>query len=218
MAPQIVTSDFETVHGCEPRGKREWTFLLGSEPFHFSGGYYAGRRAAVELATTKNIATIRVLPMLDKIAAPGSVQLPAPAAAPITPPPAIVNISTDAGLIRPVVKAPVEIESRLVEDFQMVEIYVDDAILGCGRRRFMVLEIGPRVVRLFSCASLENGLVDRKYFDRASKPAKRAYKKELAPIIRRNIALADRANQRVEKDIMTDGGVWATYALSILEG
>lgn len=133
------------------------------------------------------------------------------------PPPAIVHISTDAELVRPVTAPPVAVESLLVEDFQMVQIFVDETNVGCGFRRFMVLEIGPRVVRLFSCASLENILVDRKRFERDAKPAKRAFKKELASIVRRNIAMADRANERVSKEIMTDGGVWAQHALSILE-
>jgi len=53
-----------------------------------------------------------------------------------------------------------------------VTMWVDDAKVGCGIRNFVVIEIGPRWVRMFHVATLQEVRVTRIEFDRYATPYK----------------------------------------------
>jgi hypothetical protein len=100
-------------------------------------------------------------------------------------------------------------------DARMVEIELDRSDVGCGRRRYVVLDIGPRMVRLVSAPSLIAIDVTREEFDRRAK-AVRHNGKTVAAIIRRNMALADRVNDKAQTVVLFDGGDAAKRALELL--
>src|SRR5579864_7767119 len=66
----------------------------------------------------------------------------------------------------------------------VVDINLDDPKVGCGLRRYVVLECGTRWVKLFYYPSLITVRVDRLTFDRKAKLAKDAKKRVIARIIR----------------------------------
>ncbi|CAN7378435.1 hypothetical protein LJR220_003367 [Bradyrhizobium sp. LjRoot220] len=100
-------------------------------------------------------------------------------------------------------------------DARMIEIALDLPDIACGRRRYVVLDIGPRTVRLFSAPSLIGINITREEFDRRAKPVKHNGA-IVAGIIRRNIALADRVNDKAATLVLTDGGPDAVRALQVL--
>jgi hypothetical protein len=102
-----------------------------------------------------------------------------------------------------------------LQSARMIEIELDRPDVGCGRRRYIVLDIGPRKVRLFSAPSLISIDVTREEFDRRAKPAKHNGA-IVAGIIRRNIALADRVNDKAGNLVLFDGGPDAVRALQVL--
>lgn len=73
-------------------------------------------------------------------------------------------------------------EPSHLEDAVAVELYVDDAKLGCGQRNFVVVEIGPKLVTLFYPATLATLKLDRVTFERDAKPYKTSNAKLLARI------------------------------------
>jgi|SRR5581483_12307170 len=75
---------------------------------------------------------------------------------------------------------------------KVVDLYLDDSRVGCGLRRFVVLEVGRKWVKLFSAPQLATVTVDRPTFDRWAKPARDAKPRKIAEIIRRNVAEAKR--------------------------
>jgi hypothetical protein len=100
----------------------------------------------------------------------------------------------------------------------IVDIEVDHHAIGCGTRRFIVLDCGPRTVRLFSYASLIAINVDRLTFDRKAKYARDAKRITIARILRQNLKQADRINAEARKasDRVSDGGADAAKALEVL--
>lgn len=98
----------------------------------------------------------------------------------------------------------------------VVDIWLDDAKVGCGMRRYVVLECGSRWVKLFYYPSLVTVTVDRLTFDRKAKPAKDAHKRTIARIIRENMAQAERINAQAKRPVMADGGARAKQALQVL--
>jgi hypothetical protein len=115
-------------------------------------------------------------------------------------------------------KAKVAVEEAKpspLSDARMVEIELDRSDVGCGRRRYIVLDIGDWTVRLFSAASLIAIDVPRIEFERKAKPA-RHNAKTVAAIIRRNMALCDRVNDKAQAVVMFDGGDAAKRALELL--
>lgn len=66
-------------------------------------------------------------------------------------------------------RAGVEQPSALAE-CKTVRMWVDDAKVGCGFRNFVVVEIGTKVVRLFSAPALREIDVSRYDFDKYAKP------------------------------------------------
>jgi hypothetical protein len=102
-----------------------------------------------------------------------------------------------------------------VTELRMVEINVDHRLLGCGQRRFVVLDMSAREVRLFYAPLLTTITIPRKVFNDRHAPAKRVKRDVLADIIRRKIALADSINAAKCKLIMSDGGQDAQRALAL---
>src|SRR5882672_1447324 len=144
-----------------------------------------------------------------------------PAPAPVEAKPAGVhNVHTSADLVGIGAVSPVIFRgTQAVTDCQLVEISVDDSAVGSGRRLFVVLEEGDKMVRLFSPAKLVTITVDRKYFDKYGYwPARGVKRSRVAEIIRRNIALADKINAAKLEDAVSDGGADAVAALQLLEG
>lgn len=102
-------------------------------------------------------------------------------------------------------------------DFQMVEMYVDDAAIGCGFRRFVVLEQSDRHVRLFSVPSLTAITVGRAHFERRARDV-RAKRAKLATILLASVAAAERANDRAQAEIIKYSGAHADRALALIQG
>ncbi len=105
-----------------------------------------------------------------------------------------------------------------VTAFEFVEYWVDHPDVGCGFFRFVVLDRGPRKVRLFYCSRLSTIIVNRAEFDRGHMPARKFKRATLADIIRRNRALADKVNDREEREVIPDGGVFTVRALQLVTG
>lgn len=97
----------------------------------------------------------------------------------------------------------------------MVEIELDCKEVGSGRRRYVVLDTGARMVRLFSASSLIAIDVHRLEFEKRARAVK-FNPKTVAEIIRRNIALADRLNDKAADVVLFDGGEAAVRALAVL--
>jgi hypothetical protein len=102
------------------------------------------------------------------------------------------------------------------ENKPVVDINIDDAKVGCGTRRFVVLDCGPRVVRLFYYPTLVTITVDRLTFDRKAKYARDSKREKIAAIIRKNQKLADTINGEARKIVVPDGGADAVKALEML--
>jgi hypothetical protein len=105
-----------------------------------------------------------------------------------------------------------------VAEFEFVEFWVDDADVGCGQFRFLVLDRGAHKVRLFYLSRLATIVVDRKKFDDNHTPARRVNRTTLADIIRRNVAMADRVNDGAQRPVLSDGGTFAVRALELITG
>lgn len=101
-------------------------------------------------------------------------------------------------------------------DSKVVEVWLDDAQIGCGWRRYVVLDVSAKWVRLFNAPRLTAIRVDRVTFDRQSRAAKFKAKK-VAEIIRNNINAAERINDESKAVVVPDGGRDARQALEILE-
>lgn len=106
-------------------------------------------------------------------------------------------------------------EPSPVADARHVQLWLDRQDVGCGYRRYTVLDVGDRVVRLFSASKLITIEVDRREFDRWAKPV-RHKGTTIAGIIRRNIALVDRVNDAAGSVVMLDGGAAAVRAMAVL--
>lgn len=99
---------------------------------------------------------------------------------------------------------------------KMVEINLDRADVGCGWRRYVVLEVGPGWVKLFSAAMLKSVDIRRAEFDLKAKATK-FDKAAVAAIIRRNRAMADRLNEQAKAIVMPDGGADAVKAMELMQ-
>ncbi|WP_316227846.1 hypothetical protein [Bradyrhizobium sp. SZCCHNR3015] len=99
----------------------------------------------------------------------------------------------------------------------VVDINLDHHAIGCGLRRFVVLDCGPRLVKLFYYPTLTTVTIDRLTFDRKAKYARDAKRETIARIIRANLALADKINSHACKPIVSDGGADAAKALQVLQ-
>ncbi|MCC8963744.1 transposase [Bradyrhizobium sp. Pear76] len=102
------------------------------------------------------------------------------------------------------------------ESKPVVDLNINHHAVGCGMRRYVVLDCGPRLVRLFSYSKLIAITVDRLTFDRKAIGARDAKRDVIASIIRRNIALAEKINDEAKSIVMPDGGRDATRALEVL--
>ena len=102
-----------------------------------------------------------------------------------------------------------------LQDAKMVELWLDRHDVGCGYRRYVVLEIGYRSVLLFSAAKLATVEVDRREFDRHAREVMPKAKAVVA-IMQNNIKLADRINDRAGDIIISDGGRNAARAVERL--
>ena len=98
----------------------------------------------------------------------------------------------------------------------VVDIWLDDVKVGCGTRRFVVLECGPRWVKLFYYPTLSTIRIDRLTFDRKARLATDSKKRTIANIIRRNVEQAKRINEHARKPVMPEGGSAAKQALAVL--
>jgi hypothetical protein len=100
-------------------------------------------------------------------------------------------------------------------DKPVVDLWLDDIKVGCGQRRYVVLECGTKWVRLFYPPRLISLTIDRVTFDRHAKPATNAKPKVLRRIIRDNVAMAKRINE-LGDHAMPDGGARAKQAVRAL--
>lgn len=98
----------------------------------------------------------------------------------------------------------------------VVDLWLDEPAVGCGQRRFVVLDVGERRVRLFYYPTLTSVTVDRLTFDRHAKYARDAKRGTITRIIRANLALADKINSEARKAVVSDGGADAAKALEVL--
>ena len=98
----------------------------------------------------------------------------------------------------------------------VVDLNIDDPRVGCGWRRYVVLECGTRWVKLFYYPLLTIVTIDRLTFDRKAKVAKDAKKRTISRIIRANLQQARRINAQAKKPVMAEGGVRAKQALAML--
>jgi hypothetical protein len=112
-------------------------------------------------------------------------------------------------------KVEPEVTVSPLADAKMVQLWLDRQDVGCGLRRYIVLDIGARLVRLFSAAKLITIDVDRAEFDRYARPV-RAKAKTMQSIIKANVSLADRVNQAAQTLIVPDGGADAVKALEVM--
>ena len=92
---------------------------------------------------------------------------------------------------------------------EIVDIWLDDARLGCGHRRYIVLNRGRLWVHLFYAPWLLKFKMPIKRFDEIAKPAKDAKPRVIRRLIRENVAAARRLG-------MNDGGESTKLALSLL--
>ena len=102
------------------------------------------------------------------------------------------------------------------ESKPVVDINIDHRDVGCGLRRFVMLDCGPRLVRLFYYPTLTTITIDRLAFDRKAKPARDAKRETITRIIRANQATADRVNNQAKAIVLNDGGADAVKALEVL--
>lgn len=100
-------------------------------------------------------------------------------------------------------------------DARHVQLWLDRQDVGCGYRRYTVLEVGERTVRLFSASKLIAIDVSRAEFDRWARPV-RHKGTTLTGIIKRNIALVDRVNDAAGAVMLFDGGEAAVRAMAVL--
>lgn len=98
----------------------------------------------------------------------------------------------------------------------VVDLDIDDAKVGCGMRRYVVLDVGPRLVRLFYYPLLATVVVDRLTFDRKARSAKKTDPQVISRIIRENLARVDRINDAAGTLVMSDGGPSTALALQVL--
>ncbi len=102
------------------------------------------------------------------------------------------------------------------ESKPVVDLNIDHRDVGCGQRRYVVLDCGPRLVRLFYYPTLTTIVIDRLTFDRKAKPARDAKRETITRIIRANQAIADRVNNQAKAIVLKDGGADAVKALEVL--
>jgi len=100
-------------------------------------------------------------------------------------------------------------------DARHVQLWLDRQDVGCGYRRYTVLDVGDRTVRLFSASKLIAIDVDRREFDQWAKPV-RHKGTTVSNIIKRNIAMVDRVNDEAGAIVLFDGGEAAQRALAVL--
>jgi hypothetical protein len=56
------TTLFQASHGNQPRGWRRWGFQVGGETYFFTAHYSEARRQAFEVARTRGVRVVEVLP------------------------------------------------------------------------------------------------------------------------------------------------------------
>lgn len=112
---------------------------------------------------------------------------------------------------RKIEAAAPEIMSPLA-DAKMVTLWLDRQDVGCGLRRYIVLDIGARIVRLFSAAKLITIDIDRAEFDRYARPV-RGKARIITAIVKANQRMADRINGEAQTIIVPDGGADAVRAI-----
>lgn len=121
---------------------------------------------------------------------------------------------------REILKAGIETPAPALKTSKpVVDMAVDHHALGCGMRRFVVLDCGDRAVRLFSYSQLTTITVDRLTFDRKARYARDSKRDKLIEILRRNVRQADRINQDATSasDRVPDGGADYAKALQVLQ-
>ncbi|MBR0693636.1 hypothetical protein [Bradyrhizobium lablabi] len=126
---------------------------------------------------------------------------------------AMKAIQTDRETLKAGIETPAP---AFKESKPVVDLNIDHHAIGCGMRRYVVLEVGPRLVRLFYYPTLTTITVDRLTFDRKAKYARDSKRDVVARIIRQNLALADKINTQAQSIVMSDGGADAAKALEVL--
>ena len=91
----------------------------------------------------------------------------------------------------------------------IVELWMDDRRVGCGLRRYVVLQVGRKWVRLFHAPTLQTIPMPKSEFERHARPAVGAKPKAVRRIIRANVQQAQRLG-------LWDGGKAAKEALRAL--
>lgn len=78
-----------------------------------------------------------------------------------------------------------------IGDAAMVEINLDLPKIGCGFRRYLVMDIGPKMVALFYVPTLQVVRIDRLTFDRRAKKVTFG-KRVMTSLIRNNMEVRGR--------------------------
>jgi hypothetical protein len=183
-----------------------------SKPMNAAQKAWATRRArAAALASTAK--SLPGQAIADQIAK----ALPPIAKAPEPERPVIVHYSGNHEFAH--VRVKVEPPLEPVEEFQPVNLWVDDPVVGCGFRMFVVLAMSKTKVKLFYHPSLDTTTISREVFDRRHMPVgpRRCSRDGMVAHIRKRIALADRINADAAREVMTDGGADAQRALELIE-
>jgi len=136
------------------------------------------------------------------IAAPAMLAKPAP----------IVNRDF-GGYVPTVYVAPV---LEPVTELEVVDIWLDHPVVGCGNRRYVVLAKSRRDVQLFYVPRLTTITISREEFDKAHMPGRKVRPKVIAQIVRDKLAMVDKINSAASAEVMTDGGADTVRVLELL--
>lgn len=101
-------------------------------------------------------------------------------------------------------------------DQPVFDVYLDHPRVGCGWRRYIVIDSNFRWVTLFCPATLISIKLDRVTFDASARPAKKCNPHILSRLINEKMAAAERINDRARAYILAEGGSDASKALAIL--
>lgn len=170
----------------------------------------AARKAWDTIRARKAVATIAVVAAAE----PAPIVARHPAQAPTICIPAEHKPCDTSWRNRPCYVQPV---LQPVEDLRAVDIWLDHWAVGCGERRYIVLEESEAEVKLFYVPQLIAIVIPRKTFDDRQRPARKFSRHATTALVRRRLAMTDQVNNRAQAEVLSDGGADTVAALALLE-